>query len=61
MLDQAESVHYRQAPKLLVQRQSVLDAAYLAHSERFVRRAPRPPELPTQVWINPPKKEEKAF
>ncbi len=55
------AVHYGQAPRLLVQRQSVLDTAYRTHPERFVRRAPRPPDLPSQVWINPPKKEEKAL
>jgi putative transposase len=49
------AVHYGQAPQLLAQRQSVLTAAFQAHPERFVRRAPRPPDLPAQVWINPPK------
>ncbi|MFT5616209.1 MAG: putative transposase, partial [Granulosicoccus sp.] len=28
--------------------------------ERFVRRHPRPPKVPTAVWINPPKNTEKA-
>ena len=51
------AVHYGQAPRLLAQRQLVLDGAFRAHPERFVRRAPHPPELPSQVWINPPKKE----
>ena len=32
----------------------VLAAAHAAHPERFVRRAPRPPQLPTAAWINPP-------
>lgn len=36
------------------QRATVLDAAYAARPERFVRRAPVPPRLPTAVWINPP-------
>ncbi len=49
------AVHYGQAPRLLAQRQLVLTAAFQAHPERFVRRAPRPPDLPSQVWINPPK------
>ena len=26
----------------------------VAHSERFVRKPPRPLTLPNQVWINPP-------
>jgi len=32
----------------------VLDAAYAAHPERFVRQPPRPLTLPREVWINPP-------
>jgi len=36
------------------QRQQVLQAAYVAHPERFVRGLPTPPELPTAVWINRP-------
>lgn len=55
------AVHYGQAPRLLAQRQLVLTAAFETHPERFVRRAPRPPDLPSQVWINPPTKEEKAL
>ena len=55
------AVHYGQAPQLLANRQSVLSAAFHAHPERFVRRAPRPPDLPAEVWINPPKKEAKAL
>ena len=31
-----------------------LDAAYLAHPDRFVRRPPRPLPLPSEVWINKP-------
>jgi hypothetical protein len=35
-----------------------LVAAHTAHPERFVRGAPRPPDLPTAAWINrPPTKE----
>jgi len=48
-------VHYGQAPLILENRQTVLDAAYLAHPDRFVRRAPTPLQLPTEVWINKPK------
>jgi putative transposase len=47
-------VHHGQAPHILTHRQAVLDAAYSAHPERFVRKPPRPPELPSQVWINKP-------
>jgi putative transposase len=32
----------------------VLDAAYAAHPERFVRKPPTPPALPTVAWINKP-------
>src|ERR1022692_807483 len=31
---------------------------YAAHPERFVRKPPQPPALPTAVWINPPPKPE---
>ena len=54
-------VHYDQAPLIRQQRQLVLDAAYQAHPERFVRRPPRAPELQQEVWINkPPDSEEKS-
>jgi len=32
----------------------VLDVAYQLHPERFVRSAPTPPQLPSEVWINKP-------
>ena len=48
-------VHHGQAPLILAQRQEVLNAAFLAHPERFVRFAPKPAELPKEVWINKPK------
>ena len=35
-----------------------LDIAYAAHPERFVRKPPQPPALPTEVWINPPPQSE---
>jgi len=38
----------------------VLDAAYAAAPERFVRGAPKPPTLPTAAWINKPDDEEVA-
>ena len=53
-------VHHGQATHILAHRQVVLDAAFRAHPERFVRKPPRPPELPSQVWINRPPLEEKA-
>jgi putative transposase len=47
-------VHYGRAPQVLQNRQLVLDAAYLAHPERFVRASPKPFALPKEVWINKP-------
>jgi len=47
-------VHTGQAVEAIATRQQVLLAACEAHPERFVRGTPRPPELPTAVWINPP-------
>jgi putative transposase len=48
-------VHHGLAAAAIGQRQTVLDAAYLAHPERFVRKPPQPPPAPTEVWINKPK------
>jgi len=48
------TVHYGQAQSVIDQRQKVLQAAYAAHPERFVRGEPKPPSLPTEVWINKP-------
>ena len=48
------TVHSGQAAETIAARQHVLLAACQAHPERFVRGAPRPPALPTAVWINPP-------
>src|SRR6266849_1898161 len=48
------TVHYGQAENILRQRQDVLDVAYQRHPERFVRSAPKPPVLPSAVWINKP-------
>ena len=54
------AVHHRQATQLHAERQRVLEAAYAATPERFVRQPPRPPELPTATWINKPTTEEVA-
>lgn len=48
------TVHYGRAQVVLEQRQKVLQAAYAAHPERFVRGEPKPLSLPTEVWINKP-------
>ncbi len=47
-------VHYGQAETVRGHRGQILAAAYAAHPERFVRKPPTPPALPTAVWINPP-------
>ena len=47
-------VHFGQAPAIRGKRQTVLDAAYLAHPDRFVKRPPTPLPLPKEVWINKP-------
>ena len=47
-------VHYGRAEVILQQRQQVLQAAYAAHPERFVKGPPRPAQPLEAVWINPP-------
>ena len=48
-------VHHGLVAERLENRARVLDAAYAAHPERFVRCAPAPAAPPSAVWINPPK------
>jgi len=48
-------VHSGHSETVLHKRQQVLDLAYAAHPERFVKHAPVPAQLPVAVWINPPK------
>jgi putative transposase len=47
-------VHYGKAEEVIAARRIVLQAAYEAHPERFVRKPPSPPVLHEAVWINPP-------
>ena len=47
-------VHHGRAHGVRDHRARTLDAAYLLHPERFVRKPPAPPALPTAAWINPP-------
>ncbi len=54
------AVHHGHAQALHAERQRVLAAAYAATPERFVRRPPRPPALPTAAWINKPTTQEAA-
>ena len=51
-----EAVHTGLALEQSKLRAGVLLEAYNLHPERFVRKAPKPPALPTAVWINPPKR-----
>ena len=48
-------VHYGLAEQRVEARARVLAAAFAAHPERFVAGLPRPPALPSEVWINKPK------
>jgi putative transposase len=52
------TVHHGRAEQTHAARTEVLAAAYAATPERFVRRPPRPPALPTAAWINKPDSEE---
>ncbi len=49
------SVHFATADLVREQRAVTLAEAYARHPERFARR-PKPPTIPTQVWINDPAK-----
>ena len=55
-----DQIHFGQAHVIHAARQTALDAAFLSTPERFVRQRPKPPQIPTAVWINPPKKTEPA-
>ncbi len=54
------AVHHGQAPALHAARARVLEAAFARNPERFVRKLPVPPELPTAAWINKPDTKEVA-
>jgi putative transposase len=51
------SVHYSTVGQVQAARQVTLDAAYIAHPERFGARRPRPPVLPSAAWIDEPSRE----
>ena len=51
-------VHAGRAAEVTAARAITLTRASKAHPERFVRRPPTPPEVPTAVWINPRAKRE---
>ena len=54
------AVHHGRAQQLHERRARVLAQAYARRPERFVRRPPVPPALPTAAWINKPTTEEVA-
>jgi len=54
------TVHYGHAEAVHAERQRVLDAAYTRTPERFIRRAPTAPAVPTAAWINKPTTTEEA-
>lgn len=51
-----EVVHYGLAEDVVESRKKVLEIAFMAHPERFVRGISSPPALPERAWINPPEK-----
>ena len=53
-----KDVHHGLASERQARRAEVLLVAYEAHPERFVCGAPQPDALPTEVWINKPRREE---
>lgn len=53
-------VHYGLAEAVRDKRAGVLDTAYTAHPERFVRKPPEPPKIPEIAWINRPAKPEEV-
>ena len=55
------TVHHHQVDEVRQKHQKVLNAAYRAHPERFVRGRPTPPKLPEEVWINPPERAHKVI
>src|SRR4051794_11464400 len=54
------TVHHGRAEQMHAERACVLAAAYARTPERFVRRAPTPPTVPTAAWINKPSTDEAA-
>jgi putative transposase len=54
------AVHHGRADALHAERARVLEAAYARTPERFVRKPPMPPRLPTAAWINKPDTKEVA-
>jgi putative transposase len=49
-----DQVHYGQIDAVHAAHQITLDQAFRQNPERFVKKAPTPPDKPTAAWINPP-------
>jgi putative transposase len=54
------AVHEQRAVAIQADRARVLQAAYAANPDRFIRGIPHPPALPIAVWINKPSTLEAA-
>ena len=54
-LQTPQDVHFGKAALRYSEREKTLLSAFQAHPERFPNGLPKPPELPTAVWINPPR------
>ncbi|ACK51118.1 integrase catalytic subunit [Methylocella silvestris BL2] len=48
-----DQVHYGQADEVYAARQKILDRAFQANPERFVKKPPEPPFKPIAAWIKP--------
>ncbi len=48
------AVHHGLAETIITARTAALERAYAANPDRFVKGKPRPPAVPSAVWINPP-------
>jgi putative transposase len=55
-----DQVHYGQVDAVHAARQKVLDHPFRENLERFVKKAPTPPDKPTAAWINPPTPKNRA-
>jgi transposase InsO family protein len=53
-------VHYGQVDAIRDQRQHTLNQAFAKTPDRFVRKPPEPPAVPSAVWINPPSHDEES-
>ncbi len=48
------AVHHGLAETIITTRTAALERAYAGNPDRFVKGKPRPPAVPSAVWINPP-------